>query len=164
MGEGFPSGPWPPWHGRGEGPSEIGFVSLFLRSGLLPFYRFVYIWRSVTPIGLKPSPCFFYQKLAFLRPKKGINRLTGGPRGSGASPGGQARPPASWPPRAPSRVDSSSHILQIFQKYSPSVNIPFGQFDMGFLRNIKHATKRNWHWALDQYVSPKNNIKVAKSI
>ena len=31
-------------------------LSLFLRSPLLPFYRFVYIWRSVTPIGLKPSP------------------------------------------------------------------------------------------------------------
>ena len=30
---------------------------------------------------------------------------------------------------------------------------------MGFLRNIKHAIDRNWHWALDQYVSPKNNIK-----
>ena len=30
---------------------------------------------------------------------------------------------------------------------------------MGFLRNIKHATNRNWHWALDQYVSPKNTIK-----
>ena len=34
-------------------------LSLFLRSGLLPFHRFVYIWRSVTPIGLKPSPRFF---------------------------------------------------------------------------------------------------------
>ena len=31
-------------------------LSLFLRSVLLPFHRFVYIWRSVTPIGLKPSP------------------------------------------------------------------------------------------------------------
>ena len=31
-------------------------LSLFLRSGILPFHRFVYIWRSVTPIGLKPSP------------------------------------------------------------------------------------------------------------
>ena len=30
---------------------------------------------------------------------------------------------------------------------------------MGFLRNIKHATDRNWHWALDQYVSPKNSTK-----
>ena len=24
----FPSGPWSPWHGRGESPSEIGSVSL----------------------------------------------------------------------------------------------------------------------------------------
>ena len=32
-------------------------------------------------------------------------------------------------------------------------------FNMGFLLNIKHATNRNWHWALDQYVSPKNSIK-----
>ena len=26
--KGFPSGPWPPWHGRVESPSEIGSVSL----------------------------------------------------------------------------------------------------------------------------------------
>ena len=31
-------------------------LSLFLRSHLLHFHRFGYIWRSVTPIGLKPSP------------------------------------------------------------------------------------------------------------
>ena len=30
---------------------------------------------------------------------------------------------------------------------------------MDILRNQKHATDRNWHWALDQYVSPKNSIK-----
>ena len=30
--------------------------SLVLRSVLALFHRFVYIWRSVTPIGLKPSP------------------------------------------------------------------------------------------------------------
>ena len=56
--KGFPSGPWPPWRGRGESPSEIGFVSLFLRSVLALFHRFIYIyiWRSATPIGLKPSP------------------------------------------------------------------------------------------------------------
>ena len=34
-------------------------LSLFLRSVLLPFHRFVYIWRSVTPIGLNHSPRFF---------------------------------------------------------------------------------------------------------
>ena len=28
--KGFPSGPWPPWHGRGKSPSEIGYVSLSL--------------------------------------------------------------------------------------------------------------------------------------
>ena len=54
--KGFPSGPWLPWLGRGESPSEIGSISLFLRSLLALFHRFVYIWRSVTPIGLKPSP------------------------------------------------------------------------------------------------------------
>ena len=26
----FPSGPWPPWRGRGESPSENGYVSLSL--------------------------------------------------------------------------------------------------------------------------------------
>ena len=34
-------------------------LSLFLRSRILPFHRFIYIRRSVTPIGLKPSPRFF---------------------------------------------------------------------------------------------------------
>ena len=33
---------------------------------------------------------------------------------------------------------------------------------MDILRNIKLATDRNWHWALDQYVSPKNNMKVVE--
>ena len=28
--KGFPSGPWLPWRGRGESPSEIGSVSLSL--------------------------------------------------------------------------------------------------------------------------------------
>ena len=28
--KGFPSGPWSPWHGKGESPSEIGSVSLSL--------------------------------------------------------------------------------------------------------------------------------------
>ena len=57
--KGFPSGPWSPWHGRGESPSKIGSISLFLRFGILPWHRFLYIWRYVTPIGLKPSPRSF---------------------------------------------------------------------------------------------------------
>ena len=54
--KGFPSGPWPPWHGRGESPSEIGSVSLSLSVSALPdlaFHRFLYSRRSVTPIRLK---------------------------------------------------------------------------------------------------------------
>ena len=54
--KGFPSGPWSPWRGRGESPSEIGSVSLSLSVSallILPFHRFLYSRRSVTPIGLK---------------------------------------------------------------------------------------------------------------
>ena len=57
--KGFPSGAWLPWLGRGESPSEIGSISLFLRSPIPPFHRFLYIWRSVTPIGVNLSPRFF---------------------------------------------------------------------------------------------------------
>ena len=57
--KGFPSGPWLPWLGRGESPSEIGSISLFLRSQILPLHRFFYIRRSVTPIGVNLSPGFF---------------------------------------------------------------------------------------------------------
>ena len=36
--KGFLSGPWSPWHGRGESPSEIGSVSLcFCVLGFFPF-------------------------------------------------------------------------------------------------------------------------------
>ena len=34
--KGFPSGPWPPWHGRGESTSEIGSVSLSLSVSAFP--------------------------------------------------------------------------------------------------------------------------------
>ena len=34
--KGFPSGPWLTWHGRGESPFEIGFVSLSLSVSALP--------------------------------------------------------------------------------------------------------------------------------
>ena len=50
--KGFPSGPWPPWRGRGESPSEIGSVSLslsvsaFPHSTLSPFLIFPEIRNS----------------------------------------------------------------------------------------------------------------------
>ena len=49
--KGFPSGPWLPWRGRSESPSEIGSVSLSLSVSaflILPFHRFLYSRRSVT--------------------------------------------------------------------------------------------------------------------
>ena len=50
--KGFPSGPWSPWHGRGESPSEIGSVSLSLSlsafpdSSTSPFLIFLEIHNS----------------------------------------------------------------------------------------------------------------------
>ena len=57
--KGFPSVPWLPRRGRGESPSEIGSISLFLRSGILPWHHFLYIWRFVTLIGVNLLPRFF---------------------------------------------------------------------------------------------------------
>ena len=57
--KGFPSGPWLPWLGRGESPSEIGSISLFLLSEIIPLHRFFNIHISVTPIGVNLSPRFF---------------------------------------------------------------------------------------------------------
>ena len=34
--KGFPSGPWPPWHGRGESPFKIGSISLSLSISAFP--------------------------------------------------------------------------------------------------------------------------------
>ena len=38
--KGFPSGPWLPWHGRGDSPSEIGSVSLSLSVSAFRFSPF----------------------------------------------------------------------------------------------------------------------------
>ena len=87
--KGFPSGPWLPWRGRGESPSEIGSISLSLSvsalssAALSPFRVYMEIRNSDW---IETFAQIFFQKLAFLRPKKGVNRLTRGPRGSGARP------------------------------------------------------------------------------
>ena len=102
--KGFPSGPWLPWHGRGESPSEIGFVSLSLSISALSdlaFHRFFYNRRSVTPIGLNFGHDL-YPEISFLAAKEGLQPPYG------VATRVQGAPPASWPPRASSRVDSSS--------------------------------------------------------
>ena len=110
--KGFPSGPWPPWRGGGESPSEIGYVSLSLSVfafQIPPFHRFLYSRRSITPIGLKFGHGF-YPDIGFLAAKEGHQPPYGvATRVRGA-------PPTSWAPRASSRVDSSSQKSYIFQK------------------------------------------------
>jgi len=80
--KGFPSGPWLPWRGRGESPSEIGSVSLslsvsaFSDFALSPFLLYPEIrnsdWgESFTQI--------FLIKLAFLQQHKSVHSLTGCP-------------------------------------------------------------------------------------
>ena len=71
--KGFPSGPWPPWHGRGKSPSKIGSASLPLSVSafqILPFHRFLYSRRSVTPIGLNFGHDL-YPDIRFLVAKEG---------------------------------------------------------------------------------------------
>ena len=69
------------------------------------------------------------------------------------------RTPCLVAPRALSHVDSFPPKSHIFQKISVSFYRVWTLFDMDFLRNKKHATNRNWHWALDQYVNPKKSYK-----
>ena len=106
----------------------------------------------------------FIRILALLRRKKGINRLTGWPRGSGA------RLPHWSAPQPHGPLEHRLALISLPKNhiYSKKISVRFypvwTPFDMDILRNKKHATNRNWHWALDQYVSPQNNINVAKSI
>ena len=93
--KGFPSGPWSPWRGRGESPSEIGPVSLslsvsaFSSAALSPFRIYMEIRNSDWGESFAQ---IFLVKLAFLQQKKSVNRLTGGPRESRVCPGGGRAP------------------------------------------------------------------------
>ena len=69
----------------------------------------------------KTFAVIFSQKLALLRLKKGINRLTGGPRGSGARLGGQAHPL----PRGHLGHRLALILLPEFFKYSKNIIRPF---------------------------------------
>ncbi len=84
--KGFPSGPWPPWHGRGESPSEIGYVSLSLSvsvlsdSTLSPFLIYLEI-RNSDWIGTFAKISF--RKLAFLWQRRAATALRGAHEGQG---------------------------------------------------------------------------------
>ena len=116
--KGFPSGPWLPWLGRGESPSEIGSislslsVSLFLDSVPSPFLLYPEIRNSDWGESFAQ---IFLIKLAFLRQKKSVNRLTGCPRGSRARP----------LPRGPLGHRLALILLPKNHKYSKIILCPF---------------------------------------
>ena len=118
MGEGFP----------------LWSLAPMAREGREPLWDWIYLSVSAffALADCTPSPFLLYPeirnsdwgesfaqifliKLFFLRQKKGVNRLTGGPRGCQTRPGGRARPPISWPPRTPFCVDFPSEF-SIFSK------------------------------------------------
>ena len=155
MGEGFPLWSLVSMAREGREPLRDWIcLSLFPRSLILPFHRFLYSRRSVTPIGLK----FWhdlYPEINFLAAEEGhqlpygvATRVRGAPA------------PLPWGP-----LEHRLALIPLpkIHIYSKKISISFypvwTPFDMDFLRNKKHATNRNWHWALDQYVSPKNSIK-----
>ena len=149
------SGAWSPWHGRDESPSEIGSVSLSLFVTALPdlaFHRFLYSRRSITPIGLKFKHDF-YPDISFLAAKEGHQP----PYGVSTRVRGAPLPRGPLGHRLTLIPLPKIHIY--FKKISVSFYPVWTSFDIDFLRNKKHAISRNWHWALDQYVSFKNSIK-----
>ena len=91
MGEGFPLWSLASMAWEGREPSEIGPVSLSLSvsalssAALSPFRVYTEIRNSDW---IETFAQIFFQKLDFLRPKKGINRLTRSPRGWEARPPG----------------------------------------------------------------------------
>ena len=155
MREGFPLWSLAPmaWEGREPLRDWIYLsVSAFSFSSPSPFPLYLEIRNSDW---IETFVQIVFQKLAFLQPKKGINRLTGGPRDRGHPPwrGGVGHSRGHLEHRFALILPPKNH------KYSKKIFVHFypvwTPFDIGFLRNKKHATNRNWHWALDQYVSPK---------
>ena len=142
--KGFPSGPRPPWHGRGESPFEIGSVSLslsvsaFSDSSLSPFLIFSEIrnfdWAEILTQ-------FVSRYWLSCGERRAPTALQGGHEGQGRAWHPGARPPTSWAPRASSRVDSSSQKSYIFQKKIPSVLIPFGLHLIWIFNETKNKEK-----------------------
>ena len=143
MGEGFPL--WSmasmAWEGR-EPLRDWICLSLFLRSQILPFHRFLYSRRSVTLIWLKFLH-HLYPEFSFLAAKEGHQSPYGVSmrvRGAPASPG-----------RAPYLVGPSSivshgfffpKIIYIPKKISVSFYPIWNPFDMDFLQNKKTCNKQ----------------------
>ena len=94
--KGFPSGPWLPWHGRGESPSEIGSISLslsisaFSDSALAPFPLYPEIrnsdWIETFAQIFFPKISFLAAKVEHQPPYEGPTRVRGTPAPLGRAP------------------------------------------------------------------------------
>ena len=87
--KGFPSGPWPPWHGRGESPSDIGSISLslsvsaFCSGSVSPFRVYMEIRNSDWP---ETFAVIFFPNISFLAAKEERQPPYGGLTRVGAAP------------------------------------------------------------------------------
>ena len=96
--KGFPSGPWPPLHGRGESPSEIGSISLFLSGSAFfsgsvsPFRVYMEIRNSDWP---ETFAVIFFPNISFLAAKEERQPPYAWLTRVGACPGGSGAPPTS---------------------------------------------------------------------
>ena len=146
MGEGFPLWSFAPMVWEGQEPLRDWIylsVSAFWNSTLAPFPLYLEIRNSDWGESFAQ---IFLVKLAFLRQKKSVNRLTGGSGECQARLGGVGAPPISWPPRAPFHVDSSSGKSQIFQNNSLSI---LSRLDsVWYWVSAKHKTCNNQELAL----------------
>jgi len=126
---------------------------------ILPFHRFLNSRRSVTPIRLNFRHDL-YLDISFLAAKEGHQPPYGVATRAQGTPDPLGRAPYLVAPSGiVSRWFFFPKITYIPKTISVSFYLVWTMFDMDFLWNKKHATNRNWHWALDQYVSPKNSIK-----
>ena len=87
--KGFPSGPWPPWRGRGESPSKIGSVSPSLSvsalcsAALSPFLLYPEIrnsdWNETFAVIFFPKINFLATEEGRQPPYRWITRVRGAP-------------------------------------------------------------------------------------
>ena len=163
MGEGFPLWSLAPMVWEGREPLRdwiclsVSLCFCVLAAALSSFRIYMEIrnsdWTEAFAVIFLPEISFLAPEEGHLPPYGWPTRVRDAPRGAG---------------RTPCPVATSGTVSRgFFLRNSPNIPKLFSVrfypvwilFDMGFLRNIKHATNRNWHWALDQYVSPKNSIK-----